>query len=142
MAEQQRTVHIKIKIGNVEAEISCQPDQLKAAVENFISALESKEIASTPSSLPLGSGPEPTPHKKVFVSDLVKGFWSEGWFSTSRNLSEVHTELSRRGYNYDRTAIAHTLVDLVREGLLTRQGMKGHYNYIQKKPPANLLLSA
>jgi hypothetical protein len=141
LAEQQRDVHIKIRIGNVEAEISCQPDQLKAAVENFISALEGKEIASTPSSPPLGPGPESIPHKKVFVSDLVKGFWSEGWFSTARNLSEVHAELSRRGYNYDRTAIAHTLVDLVREGLLTRQGMKGHYSYIQKKPPVSLLLS-
>jgi len=137
LAEQQRTVHIKIKIGNVEAEISCQPDQLKTAVENFISALEGKEIASTPRSPPLEFGPESAPRKKSETcKDLVKGFWSEGWFSTARDLSEVHTELSRRGYNYDRTAIAHTLVDLVREGLLTRQGMKGHYNYIQKKPPS------
>jgi hypothetical protein len=68
------------------------------AVEDFISALEGKEIASTPSSLPPEPGSDSIPHKKLFVSDLVKGFWSEGWFSTARGLSEVHSELSRRGY--------------------------------------------
>jgi hypothetical protein len=136
LAEQQKAVHIKIKLGNVEAEISCQPDQLKAAVENFISAIEGKEITITPKRIPEETIPDIVPRKKEETcKDLVTSFWREGWFGTARDLSEVHIELSRRGYHYDRTAIAHTLVDLVRDGLLTRQGEKGHYNYIQKKPP-------
>ena len=136
MAEQQKTVYIKIKIGNVEAEISCQPDQLKTAVENFIAALDGKDIITTSQNLREGTFTEPQLRKKEETcKDLVKSLLHEGWFGTARDLSEVHAQLSRKGYHYDRTAIAHTLVDLVRDGLLTRQGEKGHYNYIQKKPP-------
>ena len=136
MAEQQKSVHIKIKIGNIEAEISCQPDQLKTAVENFIAALEGKDIITTSKNFREEASTEPQLRKKEETcKDLVRSLWQEGWFGTARDLSEVHTELSRKGYHYDRTAIAHTLVDLVRDGLLTRQGEKGHYSYIQKKPP-------
>jgi hypothetical protein len=61
--------------------------------------------------------------------------WKEGWFASPRLLSEVHDELSRRGYHYDRTAVAHTLVDLVREGTLFRDGSMRNYRYVQKYPP-------
>lgn len=136
MAEQQKNVHIKIKIGNVEAEISCQADQLKIAVENFIAALEGKEIITAPKTNQEDTSIELSGRKKEETcKDLVRSLWQEGWFGTSRDLSEVHIELSRKGYHYDRSAIAHTLVDLVRDGLLTRQGEKGHYSYVQKKPP-------
>jgi predicted transcriptional regulator len=63
-------------------------------------------------------------------------FWKEGWFTGERNLSDVHEELARRGYHYDRTAVSHALTDLVRENVLTRVGMMRSYRYIQKKPPA------
>ena len=51
-----------------------------------------------------------------------------------RTLSEVHEEMARRGYHYDRTAVAHALVDLVREGTLFRDGVMRNYRYIQKFP--------
>jgi hypothetical protein len=63
--------------------------------------------------------------------------WREGWFSTQKALSEVHEEMSRRGYHYDRTAVAHTLVDLVREGILFRDGSMRNYTYVQKQPLNN-----
>jgi len=42
--------------------------------------------------------------------------------------------MSRRGYHYDRTAVSHTLADLVREGTLFREGSMRNYRYIQKYP--------
>jgi hypothetical protein len=60
--------------------------------------------------------------------------WREGWFAQPKALSEVHEEMSRRGYHYDRTAVAHTLVDLVREGTLFRDGSMRNYRYVQKYP--------
>ena len=44
--------------------------------------------------------------------------------------------LSRRGFNYDRTAVSHSLTDMVRENILTRKGTMRNYQYIQKKPPS------
>jgi len=60
--------------------------------------------------------------------------WKEGWFATPKALSEVHEEMSRRGYHYDRTAVSHTLADLVREGSLFREGSMRTYRYVQKFP--------
>jgi hypothetical protein len=59
----------------------------------------------------------------------------ERWFIAEKSLAEVHEELSRRGYNYDRTAVSHSLTDFVRENILTRTGTMRSYRYVQKKPP-------
>jgi hypothetical protein len=47
----------------------------------------------------------------------------------------VHSEMARKGYHYDRTAVAHALIDLVRENVLTREGPPRRYQYAQKRPP-------
>ncbi|MER3408457.1 MAG: hypothetical protein C4292_07035, partial [Nitrososphaera sp.] len=46
---------------------------------------------------------------------LIETLWLEGYFGSERSLGDVHEELSRRGYNYDRTAVSHSLTDMVRE---------------------------
>ncbi len=74
--------------------------------------------------------------RNVTCRGLIEEMWIESWFNEERNLSDVHDELSRRGYNYDRTAVSHALTDLVRENVLTRRGMMRSYRYIQKKPPS------
>jgi hypothetical protein len=66
---------------------------------------------------------------------LLENLWVEGHFDSERSLGEVHEELSRRGYNYDRTAVSHSLTDMVRENILTRIGTMRNYRYIQKRPP-------
>ena len=50
-------------------------------------------------------------------------------------LSDKVTEMARRGFHYDRTAVAHALVDLMKEGVLTREGKPRRYRYAQKRPP-------
>jgi hypothetical protein len=45
---------------------------------------------------------------------VIQKLWGEGWFAEAKGLSEVHSEMARRGFHYDRTAVAHALIDLVK----------------------------
>ena len=65
---------------------------------------------------------------------LIEKLFYEKYFEKEKLLGEVHEELSKIGYNYDRTAVSHSLTDMVREGILTRVGTLRNYRYIQKKP--------
>jgi hypothetical protein len=65
---------------------------------------------------------------------LLEKLLLEGYFETEKLLGNVHAELSRRGYNYDRTAVSHSLKDMVRESILTRVGSLRNYRYLQKRP--------
>lgn len=65
---------------------------------------------------------------------LMEKIFYEKFFENERLLIEVHQELSRMGYNYDKTAVSHSLSDMVREGILSRVGTLRNYRYIQKKP--------
>jgi len=129
------TIRIKLKIGNVEAEIHCEEGQLKKAVQDFIDAVQEKTSASA------GAQPIPTPAVEPLVrlttcKSVLLALWQEGFFQVGRSLSESHDEMSRRGYHYDRSAVAHTLTELVRDGVLSREGRKGEYSYVQKRPPS------
>ncbi len=51
-------------------------------------------------------------------------------------ISGIDTNTSlKRGYHYDKTSISHSLKDLVRENILTRNGSMRNYRYVQKRPP-------
>ncbi len=43
--------------------------------------------------------------------------------------------MARRGFHYDRTAVAHALIDLVKDGILTCEGKPRRYQYAQKRSP-------
>jgi len=132
MSSPSATVTIKLKRGSWEIEITCAPDKVQQAVESVIAGMASKDQnALAPSDLP----PEESGEKRYETCrGLIQTMWREGWFGSARTLSEVHEEMARRGYHYDRTAVAHALVDLVREGTLFRDGAMRNYRYIQKFP--------
>lgn len=123
-------IRLKMKIGNLEFEIECQEDQLEEAVQKILSTVTacSKEPIIVP------ERPLPSPRAETCKS-LIQKLWSEGWFASPRGLGEVHSEMARRGFHYDRTAVAHALVDLVKDGLLNREGRPRRYRYAQKRPP-------
>jgi hypothetical protein len=66
---------------------------------------------------------------------VIQKLWEENYFTQPRGLDEVHSELARRGFHYDPTAVAHALVELVKDGILTRLGKARRYQYAQKRPP-------
>ncbi len=123
-------IRVKMKVGNLEFEIECQQDQLEESVKKILSTV----TAYSKEPIILSERPLPQPRAETCKS-LIQQLWSEGWFSSSRGLGEVHSEMARKGFHYDRTAVAHALVDLMKEGLLTREGRPRRYRYAQKRPP-------
>jgi hypothetical protein len=130
---EKKTITVKLKKAGWEVEITCEEDQLQKAIESVLSSL-----TSIPQNAPLASplmDERSEAGSKKTVRGLILELWNESWFSEARALSEVHEEIARRGYHYDKSAVSHSLTDLVKEGVLSRQGDARNYAYIQKKPP-------
>jgi hypothetical protein len=127
--ERPPVVTVRLKRGAWEVEITTHEDRVQQAVESVLAGMASKEPM-------LVEPEEQAPDERRFETcrGVILNMWKEGWFANPRALSEVHEEMSRRGYHYDRTAVSHTLVDLVREGSLFRDGSMRNYRYIQKYP--------
>jgi hypothetical protein len=123
-------IKVKMKIGEIEFEIECQENQLQAAVDRILTTVTEK-LKETP----LISERAAAPPRAETCKGIIQKLWEEGWFSTAKSLSEVHNEMAKRGFHYDRTAVAHALIDLVKDGILTREGKPRRYQYAQKRPP-------
>ena len=151
-------VKIKLKHGEWEVEITCLESQVKQVVENVLSSLDTPnmvgpalqerldELQREIELLKHRPLPEPRPDEQKIPAKggmtcrgLLESLWAEGHFGSERSLGEVHEELSRRGYNYDRTAVSHSLTDMVRENILTRIGTMRNYRYVQKRPPSDVI---
>ena len=128
--EARPPIRVKMKIGEVEFEIECQEDQLQATVDKILSTVTERLKGTT-----LITERAAPPPRAETCKSLIQKLWVEGWFATPRGLGEVHSEMARRGFHYDRTAVAHALIDLVKDGILTRQGKPRRYQYAQKRPP-------
>ncbi|MEM0349139.1 MAG: hypothetical protein QXE96_07155 [Candidatus Caldarchaeum sp.] len=120
------TAKIKINIGNITVEIEAPVDKIEEAVKNTIAAIRSTEPATTPQ-------PQTQTRKPITCKRAVEELLADGWLQTGRTLAEVVSELERRGFLYDTTAVAHVLLDLVREGKLERVGEPRRYIYLSKK---------
>ncbi|MCD6242103.1 hypothetical protein J7K06_00195 [Candidatus Bathyarchaeota archaeon] len=125
-------IKLKMKVGNIEFEIQCQEDQLKNAVEQILST-----VTEQAKLVPAITEPSTKPVARAETcKGVIMKLWEEGWFASPRSLGEVHSEMARRGFHYDRTAVAHALIDLVKENVLTRDGKPRRYRYAQKRPPS------
>jgi hypothetical protein len=152
-------VKIKLKHGEWEVEVTCLESRVKQVVENVLSSLDTANMvgSAVQSQLdelrreidslkmrPIAELRSEDEQQKVITKGgitcrgLLESLWLEGHFVSERSLGEVHEELSRRGYNYDRTAVSHSLTDMVRENILTRIGTMRNYRYIQKRPPNSI----
>ena len=133
-SEEVSTIRVKVRVAGMEFEIEAPPDKIQEAVDQILNvALKHRPAEGI--LRPVNSGVGPSAAGATTCKGLIKSLWHEGWFASPRSLGEVHEEMARRGWHYDRTAVAHALLDLVREGVLTRQGKPRRYRYIQKRPP-------
>ncbi len=159
-------VKIRLKHGEWEVEVVCIESRVKQVVESVLSSLDTAKIMgpevqsqldalrreidflkTRPIAELVPEGQQQQQQKVTTKSGitcrgLLENLWFEGFFVSERSLGEVHEELSRRGYNYDRTAVSHSLTDMVRENILTRIGTMRNYHYIQKRPPNNTTAQA
>jgi len=129
--KEKQMVRVKMKVGNIEFEIECREDQIQSVVEKVLSTIT--EHAKKPI-LPIAETAYPS--RAETCRGILERLWREGFFAEPRSLSQVHEEMTRIGYHYDRTAVAHVLLDLVRDGILTREGRPRRYVYVQKRPPS------
>ena len=154
-------VKIRLKHGDWEVEVVCIESRVKQVVESVLSSLDTTKMVgpevqnqldelrreidflkTRPIAELMPENPQQqqqqqkvTTKSGITCRGLLESLWFEGHFVSERSLGEVHEELSRRGYNYDRTAVSHSLTDMVRENILTRTGTMRNYRYIQKRPP-------
>ncbi len=129
---QKPPIRVKMKIGNIEFEIESQEDQLQTAVDQILSTVTDK-LKNT-QLITVAERQAPPPRAET-CKGVIQKLWEENWFSQPRGLSEVHSEMARKGFHYDRTAVAHALIDLVKDGILNREGKPRRYQYAQKRPP-------
>ena len=130
--EAKPPIRVKMKIGDVEFEIECQEDQLQATVDKIL-----KTVTERLKETQIMTDRTASVSRSETCKGIIQRLWAEGWFSAAKGLSEVHSELAKRGFHYDRTAVAHALIDLVKDGILTREGKPRRYQYAQKRPPGN-----
>jgi hypothetical protein len=128
--QQNPPIKVKMKIGDVEFEIEAQQDQIQVAVDNILTAATERLKNLSQSN----ERQAPLPRAET-CRGIIQKLWEENWFSEPRGLDDVHSELARKGFHYDRTAVAHALVDLVKDNILTRIGKPRRYQYAQKRPP-------
>jgi hypothetical protein len=128
--EPKPPIRVKMKIGEIEFEIECQEDQLQPTVDKILSTVTEK-LKETPLMMERTA---PRPRAET-CKGIIQKLWEEAWFANAKGLGEVHSELARHGFHYDRTAVAHALIDLVKDGILTREGKPRRYQYAQKRPP-------
>jgi hypothetical protein len=129
---QKPPIRVKMKIGDIEFEIESQEDQLQSAVSQILSTVTEKLKDTRLTAV--AERPAPPPRAET-CKGVIQKLWEESWFSHPRGLSEVHSEMARRGFHYDRTAVAHALIDLVKDDILNREGKPRRYQYAQKRPP-------
>ena len=127
--QQRPPIKVKMKIGDIEFEIESQEDQIQTAVDRILAT-----VTERMKDVRLSERQAPPPRAETCKS-IIQKLWEENWFNTPRGLDAVHCELARKGFHYDRTAVAHALVDLVKESVLTRIGRPRRYQYTQKRPP-------
>jgi len=157
-------VKIRLKHRDWEVEITCIEKKVREVVENVLSGIDtsnslnsefSAQIADLRKQVdtlteqihlnlsiqkqmtnPVALQTKLAQRGGITCRGLLQSLWYEGYFGTEKPLGEVHEELSRRGFNYDRTAVSHSLTDMVRENILTRKGTMRNYQYIERKPPS------
>ena len=130
----EEKIKVEVVIGPATVRVEAPPDKLEEAVRNAVSALksvypqlgaEAARMLQERGAKEKKAGRKPTPT----CSGLLRGLIEEGWFDEARALSEVVQELAKRGYHYDPTAVSHSLLDLVRERSLIREGAPRRYTY-------------
>jgi hypothetical protein len=134
-AEQPKPpIKVKMKVGNLEFEVEGQPEQLEEAMKRILSTVT--EISKQPV---LITETGRSSARAETCKGVIQRLWSEGYFANPRSLDEVYNQMAQMGYHYDRTAVAHSLIDLVKEGILGRDGRPRRYRYAQKRPPTQYM---
>jgi hypothetical protein len=151
-------VKIRLKHKDWEVEITCVENKVKEVVQNVLYSIDQQIPLDEQHAATISEMQNQIENLKMLITSnttissngrirrekkslrkagmtcrvLLESLWEQGYFVTQKLLAEIHEELLRRGYSYDRTAVSHSLTDMVREGILVREGTARNYHYLQK----------
>ena len=158
LAAQSDEVKIRLKHKGWEVEITCAENKVKEVVQNVLDSIDHPSPLDEKNAVAIGELQNQFENIRMLIDSntipsdkgvirrerkpshktgmtcriLLETLWEEGYFGTQRLLGEIHEELLRRGYSYDRTAVSHSLTDMVREGIIVRSGTARNYIYLHK----------
>lgn len=67
--------------------------------------------------------------------ELIKMFYTEGFFSEWQSISDVKNEFEKRGFNFSIQLINMSLNNAVRKNILSKKKISGSNKYSQRQPP-------
>ena len=67
--------------------------------------------------------------------ELIKMFYTEGFFSEWQSISDVKNEFEKRGFNFSIQLINNSLNNAVRKNILSKKKISGSNKYSQRQPP-------
>lgn len=118
-------VKVRLNVGGVEVEIEAPVEQLEESVRRVMAALGEGQARE--------ERPAQEGRRQLTCRQVVERLVAEGFFREPRTLSDVYQEVKRRGYGFDATAVAHVLLELVREEVLDRDGSPRRYQYRERR---------
>src|SRR6266850_1201393 len=156
MPEDTRTVKIRVRSGESEAEIEAAFSEIRDAIElipEVLSKLPPPGAVARPlSSRPMGETSEPQPmessstglvatvepspiptvsiEKGDSLSDVISKFFSDSWGRSPKKLMEVREALQSYGLNYPKQSVAVALLRLAKGSRIRRfKGEGGEFVY-------------
>src|SRR5687767_1789547 len=66
---------------------------------------------------------------------LVQNLWEEGYFTESREISEILQALAERGFHFQTSHLSLGLLRAVKKGYIIRRKTSGRWTYVQKYGP-------
>ncbi len=67
--------------------------------------------------------------------ELIKMFYTEGFFSSWKSLKDVRAEFEKKGFNFSDQLISMSLSNATKRGLLSRRKNGKIIQYSQRQPP-------
>jgi hypothetical protein len=64
--------------------------------------------------------------------ELIKMFYSEGFFSSWRTMLDVKERLTEKGFNFDDALIGMSLINAAKRGILSKRKISGRVEYSQR----------
>jgi hypothetical protein len=117
---------------SIDPELTSQIEELRNRINVLSNELRAKSTVVEQGTNSANLGSKTTHRGGTTCRGLLQSLWAEGYFANERSLGIIHEELSRRGFSYDRTAVSHSLTDMVRENILIRKGTMRNYQYSQR----------
>ena len=111
----------KLQIGQWEVELRAPRSKLAETIQKVLSQM--------PESLAHPHLSSATSKRKNTLRDGLANLLAQGWFREERSLNEVEDIIRDRGYFPAAGSVSHGLMDMVREGRLSRLGYPKRFRY-------------